>query len=67
LSTALLYLIADENKNQSPAVPEEEEEISYIKKVTEVFKALSLGDTVVKSRMCSKDILSSMEFSVKFL
>ena len=56
LSTALLHLIADENKNPTT---EEEEEISYIRKVTEVFRALSTGDAEVKLRMCSKDILGS--------
>jgi len=66
----LVNLLHDPEMKDPPPTPnseEGEEELNYIEKVSQIFKVFSMGDSEVKTKICSKDILANIKSAIKMM
>eukprot|EP01114_Cavostelium_apophysatum_P023823 TRINITY_DN90_c0_g1_i3.p1 TRINITY_DN90_c0_g1~~TRINITY_DN90_c0_g1_i3.p1 ORF type:complete len:1113 (+),score=446.88 TRINITY_DN90_c0_g1_i3:1211-4549(+) len=69
LSATLLNIIkSDSHKDDSDdGFGEEDDEKNYSEKVTKIFKVFSMGDSDVKLRICSKNVVTSLKESLQLM
>lgn len=63
MSVTLRNLVTEAYKHNNASTDDDaEEDTSYLEKLTKICKVFSMGDSDVKLRICSKEVLSSNYF-----